>query len=109
MALKAMIAEVDDDGDGMLSFREFLMIYKKAAAGTLRSVGLVKLAASVNVSEVGAKGAKAFFDAKAAEINQVSRAEREIKEEQLAKKAERDAAAERKKAFKAKMASFKRP
>jgi hypothetical protein len=105
--LKAMIAEVDDDGDQMLSFREFLMIYKKAAAGTLQCAGLVKLAGSVNVTEVGAKGAKAFFDAHATANSQANKMEMEIKAEQAAKKEELEAAKTRKAAFKAKMASFK--
>ena len=27
------LQEVDEDGDGMISFREFMMIFRKAAAG----------------------------------------------------------------------------
>lgn len=48
-----MIKEVDEDGDNMISFREFLMIFKKAAAGELSCEGLTSLAESVNVAEVG--------------------------------------------------------
>ena len=28
-----LFQEVDEDGDGMISFREFMMIFRKAAAG----------------------------------------------------------------------------
>jgi hypothetical protein len=67
---QAMIAEVDEDLDNRLSYREYLLVYKKAHAGTLQCVGLVTLASSVNVHEVGTRGAKDFFDAKANQINE---------------------------------------
>eukprot|EP00041_Stephanoeca_diplocostata_P034149 m.1147428 g.1147428 ORF g.1147428 m.1147428 type:complete len:146 (-) comp24471_c0_seq15:5473-5910(-) len=51
-SLKEMIAEVDEDNDGKMSFREFLLVYRKAAAGDLQIAGLEKLASSCNVSEV---------------------------------------------------------
>lgn len=51
-SLKEMIAEVDEDNDGKMSFREFLLVYRKAASGDLKIAGLEKLAASCNVSEV---------------------------------------------------------
>eukprot|EP00039_Didymoeca_costata_P001387 m.52072 g.52072 ORF g.52072 m.52072 type:complete len:237 (-) comp10772_c0_seq1:1798-2508(-) len=108
IGLKAMIAEVDDDGDGQLNFREFLMIYKKAAAGELKCEGLTVIAKSCNVAEEGVKGAKGFFEAKVAQLTHMDKAEREIKEEQEERKREAEEAAKRKAAFKAKMASFKK-
>ena len=93
VALKAMIAEIDEDNDGQISFREFLLIFRKvratrrppqsrrtqAARGELKAEGLTKLATQVNVAEVGTKGAKDFFEAKAAEVAKGSKFEAEIK------------------------------
>lgn len=62
-----MIKEVDEDDDGAICFREFLLIFKKAAAGELDlESGLGKLATltEVDVDEVGVGGAKNFFEAK---------------------------------------------
>ena len=62
-----MIKEVDEDDDGAICFREFLLIFKKAAAGELDlESGLGKLASltEVDVDEVGVGGAKTFFEAK---------------------------------------------
>lgn len=67
LGLKEMIKEVDEDSDGHISFREFLLIFRKAAAGELASdSGLSVLAkqCEVNVDEVGVGGAKDFFEAK---------------------------------------------
>ena len=62
-----MIKEVDEDDDGAICFREFLLIFRKAAAGELDlESGLGKLASltEVDVDEVGVGGAKTFFEAK---------------------------------------------
>lgn len=67
LGLKAMIKEVDEDDDGKISFREFLLIYRKAEAGELtEESGLSQLAklTEINVDEVGVNGAKNFFEAK---------------------------------------------
>lgn len=67
LGLKSMIAEVDEDGDGRLSFREFLLVYRKAQAGELSAEsGLGQLAklTEVDVDQVGVNGAKEFFEAK---------------------------------------------
>lgn len=67
LGLKAMIAEVDEDGDGRLSFREFLLVYRKAQAGELDAdSGLSQLAklTEIDVDQVGVNGAKEFFEAK---------------------------------------------
>ena len=67
LGLKAMIKEVDEDDDGKISFREFLLIYRKAEAGELtEESGLSQLAklTEINVEEVGVNGAKNFFEAK---------------------------------------------
>uniref|UniRef100_A0A8C9EWM4 EF-hand domain family member D1 n=1 Tax=Pavo cristatus TaxID=9049 RepID=A0A8C9EWM4_PAVCR len=67
LGLKNMIKEVDEDFDGKLSFREFLLIFHKAAAGELEEdSGLLTLAklSEIDVSIEGVKGAKNFFEAK---------------------------------------------
>ncbi|KAL6040931.1 EF-hand domain-containing protein [Balamuthia mandrillaris] len=69
LALKAMIAEVDEDRDEQMSYREFLLIFRYAKTGQLRHEGLRALASSVNVDAVGARGAAAFFEAKAKALN----------------------------------------
>ncbi|KAK2108282.1 hypothetical protein P7K49_013447 [Saguinus oedipus] len=67
LGLKSMIKEVDEDIDGKLSFREFLLIFHKAAAGELQEdSGLMALAklSEIDVALEGVKGAKNFFEAK---------------------------------------------
>nr|XP_058922732.1 EF-hand domain-containing protein D2 isoform X2 [Kogia breviceps] len=67
LGLKNMIKEVDEDFDSKLSFREFLLIFRKAAAGELQEdSGLHVLArlSEIDVSTEGVKGAKSFFEAK---------------------------------------------
>ncbi|KJE91094.1 EF-hand domain family [Capsaspora owczarzaki ATCC 30864] len=107
VALKAMIALVDEDFDGTISYREFLLIFRKAARGELEAgSGLAKLAESVNVSEEGVGGAKNFFEAKSKQLADSNKFENEIKKEQEAKKAELEAAKQRRADFKSKAATF---
>ena len=59
--------EVDEDDDGAISFREFMLIFRKAAAGELREdsgLGMLAKECEINVEEVGVGGAKDFFEAK---------------------------------------------
>ena len=61
---------MDEDFDGHISFREFLLIFRKAAAGELsEDSGLSVLArqCEIDVDEVGVGGAKDFFEAKVRE------------------------------------------
>nr|XP_055053264.1 EF-hand domain-containing protein D1-like [Misgurnus anguillicaudatus] len=67
LGLKTMIKEVDEDFDGKLSYREFLLIFRKAAAGELQEEsGLMALArlSEIDVSTEGVLGARDFFEAK---------------------------------------------
>lgn len=67
LGLKAMIKEVDEDDDGMISFREFMLIFRKAAAGELQEdsgLGVLAKQCEIDVDEVGVGGAKDFFEAK---------------------------------------------
>uniref|UniRef100_A0AAY5KR75 EF-hand domain-containing protein n=1 Tax=Esox lucius TaxID=8010 RepID=A0AAY5KR75_ESOLU len=75
LGLKNMIKEVDEDLDNKLSFREFLLIFRKAAAGELaEDSGLSVLArlSEIDVSTEGVKGAKTFFEAKPLSMQAVS-------------------------------------
>ena len=70
LALKAMVREADRDGDGRVDLREFLALFRLAAAGAfdgqVDAAGLAELAAlgSVDVREEGVLGARDFFEAK---------------------------------------------
>ncbi|CAM4672107.1 EF-hand domain-containing protein D2 [Caretta caretta] len=110
LGLKNMIKEVDEDFDGKLSFREFLLIFRKAAAGELQEdSGLHALArlSEIDVSTEGVKGAKSFFEAKVQAVNEASRFEEEIKAEQEEKKKQAEEMKQRKAAFKELQSAFK--
>ncbi|XP_068606360.1 EF-hand domain-containing protein D2 [Brachionichthys hirsutus] len=102
LGLKTMIKEVDEDLDNKLSFREFLLIFRKAAAGELaEDSGLSVLArlSEIDVSTEGVKGAKSFFEAKANAITESNRFEAEIREEQEAKRRQAEEQQQRRSAF----------
>ncbi|KAL7399185.1 hypothetical protein ABVT39_021105 [Epinephelus coioides] len=110
IGLKNMIKEVDEDLDNKLSFREFLLIFRKAAAGELaEDSGLSVLArlSEINVSAEGVKGAKTFFEAKVKAINDSNRFEAEIRQEQEAKKKQAEEQKQRRAAFKDLQSAFK--
>ncbi|XP_077106342.1 EF-hand domain-containing protein D2-like [Ranitomeya variabilis] len=110
LGLKDMIKEVDEDFDGKLSFREFLLIFRKAAAGELEEdSGLHALArlSEIDVSIEGVKGAKSFFEAKVQAINHGSRFEQEIKAEKEEKRRQAEEKEQRKAAFKELQSTFK--
>merc|ERR1711962_1029845 len=109
-ALKDMIKEVDEDHDGKISYREFLLIFRKAAAGELETdSGLSTLAAlsEIDVDKEGVGGAKNFFEAKINEQSKLKKFEEEIKQEQEEKKLEEEEKKRRRAEFKAKQAAFK--
>ncbi|XP_063917848.1 EF-hand domain-containing protein D2 homolog [Zophobas morio] len=110
VGLKAMIKEVDEDDDGRLSFREFLLVYRKARAGELaEDSGLAQLAklTEVDVDKVGVNGAKEFFEAKIQELSKKSKFESEIREEQEERKRQEEERAMRRQQFMEKAAIFK--
>ncbi|KAL2717060.1 EF-hand domain-containing protein D2 [Vespula squamosa] len=109
LGLKAMIHEVDEDRDGRISFREFLLIYRKAHAGELeQDSGLGQLArlTEVDVDEVGVSGAKNFFEAKIEQLRKSSKFEDEIRMEQEERKREEAEKAARRAQFREKAAIF---
>ncbi|XP_053734204.1 EF-hand domain-containing protein D2 [Synchiropus splendidus] len=110
LGLKNMIKEVDEDLDNKLSFREFLLIFRKAAAGELaEDSGLCALArlSEIDVSTEGVKGAKTFFEAKVQAITESNRFEAEIRQEQEEKKRQLEEQKQRRAAFKSLQSAFK--
>ena len=88
---------------------QFLLIFRKAAAGELEDdSGLSQLAklAEVDVEEVGVGGAAKFFEAKAKELAFSNKFESEIRQEQEERKKQAEEAKARKAAFLAKKAAF---
>jgi EF-hand domain-containing family member D2 len=109
LALKEMIKEIDEDYDGKICFREFLLIFRKAAAGELQSSGLnevYKQMHEIDVDKEGVKGAKHFFEAKIDDLNSNSKFEKEIREEQEERKRLEEEKKQRKAAFKDKATVF---
>ncbi|KAG7312368.1 EF-hand domain-containing protein D2 [Plutella xylostella] len=109
LGLKAMISEVDEDHDSRISFREFLLIYRKARAGELETdSGLEALArlTEINVDQVGVNGAKNFFEAKIEELSKSNKFHAEIIQEQEEKRRDAEEKAIRRLKFKEKAALF---
>ena len=123
LGLKSMIKEVDENEDGAISFREFLLIFRKSAAGELdQDSGLGQLATEIQVEEVGVGGAKNFFEAKVellmikfsfivnftkiAEANKGSKFEQEIREEQEERRREEEEKKSRQQLFRERAALF---
>ncbi|XP_041624232.1 EF-hand domain-containing protein D1 isoform X2 [Vulpes lagopus] len=109
LGLKNMIKEVDEDFDGRLSFREFLLIFHKAAAGELEEdSGLMALAklSEIDVAQEGVKGAKDFFEAKVQALSCASKFEAELKAEQDERKREEEKRRIRQAAFRELKAAF---
>lgn len=109
LGLKNMIKEVDEDFDGKLNFREFLLIFYKAKAGELEEdSGLMALAkcSEIDVSLEGVKGAKNFFEAKVQALSFGSKFEAEIKAEQDERKRQEEEKRNRRAAFKELKSTF---
>ncbi|XP_026197200.1 EF-hand domain-containing protein D1 [Anabas testudineus] len=109
LGLKNMIKEVDEDFDGKLSFREFLLIFRRAAAGELQEEsGLMALArlSEINVSTEGVMGAKDFFEAKMQALSVGSKFEAEIREEKEERKRQEVEKKQRQAAFKQLQSTF---
>ncbi|XP_014270832.1 EF-hand domain-containing protein D2 homolog [Halyomorpha halys] len=109
LGLKGMIKEVDEDGDNKISFREFMLIFRKAKAGELiEESGLSQLAklTEIDVDQVGVGGAKNFFEAKIEELRRGSKFEDEIRQEKEERRRQEEEKALRRSAFKEKAAIF---
>uniref|UniRef100_A0A8C2VXV3 EF-hand domain-containing protein n=1 Tax=Chinchilla lanigera TaxID=34839 RepID=A0A8C2VXV3_CHILA len=110
LGLKSMIKKVDEDFDGKLSFREFLLIFHKAAAGQLQEdSGLMALAqlSEINVALEGVRGAKDFFQAKALALSSASKFETELKAEQAEQRRKEEERRQRRAAFRELKATFR--
>ncbi|XP_037695704.1 EF-hand domain-containing protein D1-like [Choloepus didactylus] len=109
LGLKGVIKGVDEDLDGKLSFREFLLIFQKAAPGDLQEdSGLMALAklSKVDVALEGFQGAKNFFEAKVQALSSASKFEAELKAEQDERKREEQERRQRRAAFRDLKAAF---
>lgn len=112
IGLKAIIREVDEDLDNALTFREFLLIFRKLAAGELtgrdEDDGLLQLAklVCIDVGEIGVGGAKNFFEAKIKIANQTNKFEDEIRQEQEENKIKMKEKKARQEEFKKKQSNF---
>lgn len=111
LALKAMIREVDEDGDNRISFREFLLIFRKALAGELTEdnglYDIYRVVTEIDVQKEGVKGAKNFFEAKIEEKTKMSTFEQEIRDEQEDRRRLEDEKRQRRIAFKNTVDIFK--
>jgi hypothetical protein len=104
-----MIALVDEDRDGKISFREFLMIFRKQSEGEIQSdSGLDKLVklTEIDVSATGVSGAKNFFQAKVAAFEDEAKITDEIRAEIEEKKRKAEEARQRREEFKKKQSLF---
>merc|ERR1712021_89352 len=108
-AVKDMIELVDEDRDGKVSFREFLMMFRKSSEGTVESESgldkLVKLT-EIDVSAAGVSGAKNFFQAKVAAFEDEAKITDEIRAEIEEKKRKNEEARLRREEFKKKQSLF---
>lgn len=111
LALKAMIREVDEDGDNRISFREFLLIFRKALAGELDEdsglYDLYRIVTEIDVQKEGVKGAKNFFEAKIEDQTKVSKFEQELRDEQEERRRAEEDKRQRRTAFKNTVDMFK--
>ncbi|KAK3561348.1 hypothetical protein QTP86_030655, partial [Hemibagrus guttatus] len=109
IGLKNMIREVDEDYDGKLSYREFLLIFRRAAAGELQDddplMALARLS-EISVSNEGVKGARDFFEAKAQVLSVRSKFEAELREEKEEKQRMEEQRKQRRAAFKELQSAF---
>eukprot|EP00057_Strongylocentrotus_purpuratus_P020067 XP_011674541.1 PREDICTED: EF-hand domain-containing protein D2 homolog [Strongylocentrotus purpuratus] len=109
LGLKAMMKEADEDLDDMISFREFLLIFRKAAAGELMEdsgLNLLAQLSEIDVDEEGVSGAKNFFEAKIAVQTQEGKFHQEILDEQEERRQEAEVKKVRQQQFREKAALF---
>ncbi|KAM3718241.1 EF-hand domain-containing protein [Dirofilaria immitis] len=107
IALKNMLKLVDEDQDGKVSPREFMLIFRYASTGQLSCAEIFnELAASVDVIKEGVHAAADFFEAKIEEQTKLSKFEEEIRAEQEEKRLQQAKKKERRQQFLANKAVF---
>jgi len=117
LGLKEMIKQVDEDQDGKVSFREFLLIFRKAMSenngnennqSSISSIlyQLYSMLVEIDVAKEGVGGAKNFFEAKVAAIKEGDKFQREIREEQEQRRRAEEDKIRRKMAFQNRLAQF---
>lgn len=117
LGLKEMIKQVDEDQDGKISFREFLLIFRKAMSDTNENENnkssiasvlqqLYSMLVEIDVAKEGVGGAKNFFEAKVAAVKESDKFQREIREEQEQRRRLEEEKNRRKLAFQNRLAQF---
>lgn len=117
LGLKEMIKQVDEDQDDKISFREFLLIFRKAMSDTNENENdkssitsvlqqLYSMLVEIDVAKEGVGGAKNFFEAKVAAIKESDKFQREIREEQEQRRRLEEEKHRRKLAFQNRLAQF---
>lgn len=107
IALKNMLKLVDEDQDGKISRREFMLIFRYAATGQLSCAEVFNdLVKSVDVAKEGVQAAADFFQAKIKEQTKLSKFEEEIRAEQEERKQNETEKKERRQQFLANKAVF---
>lgn len=107
IALKSILKMVDEDKDGKVSLREFMLIFRYAATGQLTCAEVFnQLASSVDVTKEGVQGAANFFQAKIEELSRENKFEKELKAEREERKQLEQERKERRQQFLANKAAF---
>ncbi|XP_072046458.1 EF-hand domain-containing protein D1-like [Amphiura filiformis] len=115
LELTKLIKEVDEDKDGKLCFREFMLIWQKCMKGEIpEGSGFAKMVAANKVvlskpgcaEKAGVGGAAKFFEHTGRAGTDTANNEEEIREEQRKKYAAKRAAKEKKEAEEKKKAAF---
>jgi len=109
LSLKAMIKEIDEDGDGKINFREFLILFRKASNGEIAqdsALNIFAQASEIDVTKEGVAGAKMFFDEKVKQLTKSNAFEAEIKNEQEEKRRAAEEKRLRREEFTSKLKTF---
>jgi len=124
LGLKNIMKELDENNDGVIDFREFLLLFRRLKSGELDGLKnqadrdgnefmqlvdglMLNEMASVDVTDIGVGRAKLFFEAKINKMKGENKVEEEIKKEQEEKKMEREEKKRRQEEFKKKQDLFK--
>lgn len=114
--MKALIKEVDNDKDGMISLKDFITLFRRRNKGELLpnsvTTAMVNIfnTTVIDVREVGVTGAKAFFEGKASiKEMKTEMALKEIQDGAEHRKEVRAGKAERAKLFETRKSNFEKP
>ncbi|VDN55299.1 unnamed protein product [Dracunculus medinensis] len=107
ITLKQILKMVDEDEDGKICLREFLLIFRYSLTNRLMCSNVFnELALSVDVAKEGVQAAANFFQAKIEELSKLSKFEEEIRAEREEKRQAEFEKKERRQQFLANRAVF---